>query len=93
MNGNYPTRTCVEIELPPQTNIVVSLIATDRVQRGVNVRVESRSTWASCIVGPYRQIENVNFDRASSTEHFTIAVKEVKTLSTTTSTFNVTSGN
>ena len=93
MNGNYPTRTCVEIELPPQTNIVVSLIATDRIQRGVNVRVESRSTWASCIVGPYRQIENVNFDRASSTEHFTIAVHEVKTPSGHKVHFNISNGN
>ena len=66
MNGSYPTRTCVEVELPPGINICVSLIAHRNLTKSLNIRVESRSTWACCIVGPYSQAARYNADESPS---------------------------
>ena len=52
-----PTRTCVEIELPPSVPFIISLLAFRPLQPSATksfLHVESRSNWASCIVGPYR---------------------------------------
>ena len=52
-----PTRTCVEIELPPSVPFIISLLAFRPLHPSANksfLHVESRSNWASCIVGPYR---------------------------------------
>ena len=68
MNGSYPTRTCVEVELPPGVNISVSLIAHRNLTKSLNIeiRVESRSTWACCIVGPYSQAARYNTEETPS---------------------------
>ena len=59
MMGNHsPTRTCVEIELPPSVPFVISLLAFRPLHPNSTksfLHVESRSNWASCIVGPYSQ--------------------------------------
>ena len=57
MGLHSPTRTCVEIELPPSVPFVISLLAFRPLQSSASksfLHVESRSNWASCIVGPYR---------------------------------------
>ena len=57
MGLHSPTRTCVEIELPPSVPFVISLLAFRPLKSSASksfLHVESRSNWASCIVGPYR---------------------------------------
>ena len=89
MGSNYPTRTCVEIELPSHSPIIISLShwfnidlisvesplltltllnhnsAIKAVKR-TNLRVESRSNWASSIVGPYSQAATYLFNEKIS---------------------------